>query len=59
MDNRGVKGANRVKAIIYTITIPCGPHHNEQWARGAAFDFLRNLPKKSQIRWEWESEKNP
>jgi hypothetical protein len=57
MERRDTQREDKVKAITFIITLPCGPARNEKWAEHTSWELVRNLPRGANIRWMWELDK--
>ena len=44
----------KVKALSFIITLPCGPCKNEKWAEHTSWELERNLPRGAKVKWMWE-----
>ena len=57
MDERSAEREEKVKAITFIITLPCGPYKLEKWAERTSWEITRNMPRGATIRWVWEIDK--
>ena len=46
-----------MKAVIFIITLPCGPYKLEKWATRTSWELMNNLPRGATIKWMWEIDK--
>lgn len=51
------EGQDKVKAITFIITLPCGPTRNEKWAERTSWELVRPLPRGATVKWMWEIDK--
>lgn len=51
------KREDKVKAITFIVTLPCGPTRNEKWAEHTSWELLRPLPRGATVKWMWEIDK--
>lgn len=57
MERRDTERAEKVKAITFILTLPCGPYRDEKWAERFSWALVAVLPRGGSIRWMWEIDK--